>query len=692
MAKNVKVILTLDDRQFNKNIKRAESDVKKFGDTGTASVSRLKGAFAALAGAISIGAFVDFGNQALALQNRLRGVASSNEEARKSFDLVRRVAEETRSGIGDVADLFANLRVATADMGKTQEEVARISQTFSSALKISGADANASAGAIRQFGQALASGVLRGDEFNSIMEANPVFMRAVADQLGVTIGEMRELAFEGALTADVIVAATEDMSDTIDSQFGTTTATLAESFQMIKNELVTLFTEIEQKTGLFSKLAGLIKLAADNVEFLAKLLAAAFAAAIATQIVNITVAMVNFAKAIRAAYVAGTLLQGVTGVGLVKVGAGIAAATAAIVAMNAEFDDTLEGLDDISAAGGDIDLNLPTAPDQTPGTPTTGDTPTNDTAEETRSQRILRLRKEQLATEDEQEDALKEQEKARERLLDLIERNLQTARDTVEESRADLENKMAELQLEQQLFGLSEREKEQRRDIADIEAERRDAIAEITALQLAEDEAENLRLQGERIAEINDLYDEQIDKIKQLQDANYQQATSFATGWQEAVANFTENVKDEAAYATNLFNTMATGFENAILGFVETGKLSFKDLFKSLLQEIIKMQANRIFMSLFGGAGSIFGGFFAEGGYIPAGQFGIAGERGPEIVNGPARVTGTDETAQILGGGRGTNITYNINAVDVQSFRMALARDPEYIYNLTRVGARRVPG
>ena len=287
---------------------------------------------------------------------------------------------------------------------------------------------------------------------------------------------------------------------------------------------------------------------------------------------------------------------------------------------------------------------------------------------------------------------LKEQEKARERLLDQIEKNLQSSKDILADNQSNLENKLAELELEQQLFGLSEREKEQKRDIADLEAQRRDAIAEITALQLAVDEAENLRLQGERIAEINALYEEQKQKIIEVQDANYNQSQSFATGWAEAFANFQESVNDNAAYAQNIFDTMANGFTDAILGFVETGKLSFKDLFKSLMTEIIKMQANKIFMSLFGGASSLFAGLFADGGYIPAGQFGIAGEAGPEIVNGPARVTSTDDTARMLGGKSAPTINYYINAVDVQSFRTALARDPEYIYNLTQVGARRIPG
>ncbi len=166
----------------------------------------------------------------------------------------------------------------------------------------------------------------------------------------------------------------------------------------------------------------------------------------------------------------------------------------------------------------------------------------------------------------------------------------------------------------------------------------------------------------------------------------------FMGGFKTAFDKFKTNVNDTKAYAQTIFDTMTDGFTKSIMTFVETGKLSFKDLFKSLMTEIIKMQANKLFLTLFGGAQSFFAGLFDKGGYIPAGQFGIVGEKGPEIVNGPARVTGRMETARQMGGnGGGPNIVYNISAVDVQSFRTALARDPQYIYNLTRVGQRRMP-
>ena len=205
MAQKIQAVLELDT-------KKAEG-----------SVNRFKGALAGLAAGLGAKEVIGLADQFTSLQNRIRAVTGTSAEATSAFNLIKGVAEETRSGLGDVADLFSNLTIATEEMGLTQQEVANISSTFSKALKISGADANATAGAIRQFGQALASGVLRGDEFNSIMEANPAFMREVASVLGVNVGQLREMAAQGLLTSDVMVKATEAISDTIDEDFGTET-------------------------------------------------------------------------------------------------------------------------------------------------------------------------------------------------------------------------------------------------------------------------------------------------------------------------------------------------------------------------------------------------------------------------------------------------------------------------------------
>ncbi len=190
----------------------------------------------------------------------------------------------------------------------------------------------------------------------------------------------------------------------------------------------------------------------------------------------------------------------------------------------------------------------------------------------------------------------------------------------------------------------------------------------------------------------------ELSQSQQAYEEDFNRRRTFLFGWQEAareaVNRVSETVADQGAYAKRIFNTITEGFTNSIMTFVETGKLSFKDLFKSLMMEIIKMQMNKLFLSIFGKGGpmgSLFAGLFANGGHIPGGKYGIVGERGPELVRGPANVIGTDETAAMMGGGGITQVTYNISAVDSRSFKDLVASDPAFIYNVTRAGARRIP-
>jgi lambda family phage tail tape measure protein len=278
-------------------------------------------------------------------------------------------------------------------------------------------------------------------------------------------------------------------------------------------------------------------------------------------------------------------------------------------------------------------------------------------------------------------------------LVEQIIKNAQKVKEITADETAGLQNTVNQLKLEGEMIGLNDRQKAQMQQIADLDADRLEAVAKINALQLSTDAVENIALQGAEITLLNEKYKEYIALILEAQEKNYEASTTFGAGWTQAFANFKENVDDSSQFGAKVFNTMSQGFTDSIMTFVETGKLSFQDLFKSLMTEIIKMMANKMFLSLFGGGGvfsSMFAGLFAEGGYIPAGKFGIAGERGPELINGPANVTSTKETAGMFGGG-GTAVTYNINAVDARSFKQLVAADPEFIYNVTKVGQRRLP-
>jgi hypothetical protein len=180
----------------------------------------------------------------------------------------------------------------------------------------------------------------------------------------------------------------------------------------------------------------------------------------------------------------------------------------------------------------------------------------------------------------------------------------------------------------------------------------------------------------------------------------------FTDGWANATDNFKKNVTDMTNFGENLFGKMSNSFTDSIMNFVETGKLSFKDLFRTLITEFVKLQANKMFLALFGGGPSAVGGgttgllqkglgmlgFRADGGPVGANKPYIVGERGPELFMPRGSGTIIPNEAMGMGAGGGTtNVTYNINATDARSFQQLLARDPEFLYAVTQQGARRQP-
>jgi lambda family phage tail tape measure protein len=267
MAQDIKVALTLDNKQFNSALKQSEKQTKSFSNTTKKEVSGLTKAFGALAAAVGIKEVIRLADDFTVLTNRLKAVTNSEQEAASALKLVQQVAKDTRSDLASVASLFADITIAGEELALSQKDVAAVTQTFSQALKVSGADAGTAAGAIRQFGQALASGVLRGDEFNSINEANSKFMGELAKSLGVTRGELRELAKQGKITADVMIDATLAMRENVEDAFSKTTTTIAESFTQLRNSVLGLFGAIGE-TGVFTTLASAISALASSIDVL----------------------------------------------------------------------------------------------------------------------------------------------------------------------------------------------------------------------------------------------------------------------------------------------------------------------------------------------------------------------------------------------------------------------------------------
>lgn len=194
------------------------------------------------------------------LQNRLRLVTNGSADLTRVYNRLLEVSAETRTSFAETADLFVKLRVSTEALGVSEERVIRVTANLSKALKLAGADGNTAASVIRQFGQAMASGEVRGDEFRSIVEGLGPALAIMAQETGITIGELRKMSRAGELTADVMFEMIEN-SQALEASF----AKLNPTIDDLQTRIGTAFTEM---MAAFSDTIGLTdayKLSLDKV-------------------------------------------------------------------------------------------------------------------------------------------------------------------------------------------------------------------------------------------------------------------------------------------------------------------------------------------------------------------------------------------------------------------------------------------
>lgn len=158
-------------------------------------------------------------------------------------------AQRSRSEYGLMMDSVAKLNLLAGDAFSTNKEAVAYAELLSKSFKIAGTDTMAQVGATRQLIQALGSGALRGDELNSIFEAAPNLIRNIADYLEVPIGQIRDLAGDGELTADIIKAAMFSAADDINSKFAQMPMTIGEIGTVTGNVLLKAFTPALQAIG-----------------------------------------------------------------------------------------------------------------------------------------------------------------------------------------------------------------------------------------------------------------------------------------------------------------------------------------------------------------------------------------------------------------------------------------------------------
>ncbi|EMI5436754.1 tape measure protein [Proteus mirabilis] len=280
--------LTLNTANFTNAINRSQRQTEQFGQSicvslqaitvqqermvsQTAKSSALFTRFASVAAsALSVRQVINYADSWTELQNRLKLVTDSTQSLNRATNDVYTIAQKTYQSLDATAQVYQRFADNADRLGLSQQKVAELTETVSKAVAISGASATAAQAALTQFGQALASGQLRGEELNSVMEQTPALAKAIADGMGVSVGELRKKAQDGEMTIEKVIQALERAADSVDKKFATSVTTVSQGFTNLQSAITKFIGEANQGTGatqLFTK--GMTTLT-DNLSLVAK--------------------------------------------------------------------------------------------------------------------------------------------------------------------------------------------------------------------------------------------------------------------------------------------------------------------------------------------------------------------------------------------------------------------------------------
>ena len=299
--------------------------------------SRLDAAIVGMIGVDTISRVISLSDSWTVLTNKLELARTGNETVADAQQRVFDIAQRSRTSLEATATLYSRLQRAMKNTGITGMELGRITETINKAMIVSGATSHEASAALIQFSQAMASGVLRGDEFRSVAEQAPRLTQIMSDSLGVTIGQLRELAYSGKLTSDVVIKSLSGAADTIDKEFSRTMPTFNQQWTVATNNLTKFMGESQKTQGAVAALGQTFVALSENlgtVVTVGSALATVITARIITAMLAKTKASIAAAKAsqMEAAQTAATtaVMQSSIGVTAQKAAADRAASLAAL--------------------------------------------------------------------------------------------------------------------------------------------------------------------------------------------------------------------------------------------------------------------------------------------------------------------------------------------------------------------------
>lgn len=225
--------------RIDASVTRTERSIASVGRTMSSLTNIAKG----LAAALSIQQVAEYANSWVNVSNKLVNAVRPTEQLGDVTQRVFDISQKTMSSLEATAALYGRLERATRSAGTSTAELTTLVSTINKGLAVSGATTQEASSTMIQLSQALASGVLRGEEFNSISENGSRLAVALADSLGVTIGQLRAMAAQGKLTTEVVVNGLLKQSDQIAKEFSSTVLTMGQAFTVATNNITKFIGE-----------------------------------------------------------------------------------------------------------------------------------------------------------------------------------------------------------------------------------------------------------------------------------------------------------------------------------------------------------------------------------------------------------------------------------------------------------------
>ncbi|HBC0664111.1 TPA: phage tail tape measure protein [Escherichia coli] len=250
----------------SREMRRALAEVTDQINTAKSSALNMAGAFA---GAFATGHLISLADEWNSVNARLKQASQSSDDFQASQRELMAISQRTGTAFSDNASLFARSAASMREYGYSSEEVLKVTEAISTGLKLSGASTAEASSVITQFSQALAQGVLRGEEFNSVNENGDRVIRALAAGIGVARKDLKAMADNGKLTADKVVPALISQLGALRDEYAAMPDTVSSSATKVENAFMAWVGGANEASGVTKTLSGVLNGIAGNIDTVA---------------------------------------------------------------------------------------------------------------------------------------------------------------------------------------------------------------------------------------------------------------------------------------------------------------------------------------------------------------------------------------------------------------------------------------